>query len=100
MTMAFPYADLMYRASRDGFAARAFHDRCDNVPNTVTIIRNALNFVFGGFTAARWSSTAGYIADPTAFIFSLRRNGELTNYKLPIKSTIIFPTNLSICIRL
>ena len=89
MTSPFPYADLMYRASRDGFAARAFHDRCDNVPNTVTIIKNNLNFVFGGFTAARWSSTVGYIADPTAFIFSLRRNGISNYYKLLINSTLV-----------
>ena len=87
MTSPFPYADLMYRASRDGFAARAFHDRCDNVPNTVTIIKNNLNFVFGGFTAARWTSNSSYIADPTAFIFSLRRNGISNNYRLPINST-------------
>ena len=87
MTSSFLFGDLMYRASRDGFAGTAFHDRCDNVPNTVTIIRNALNFVFGGFTAARWTSNNSYIADPTAFIFSLRRNGISNNYRLPINST-------------
>ena len=69
---------LLYRARRDGFGVSEFHTRCDNVPNTVTIIRNALNFVFGGFTAARWSSAARYIADPNAFIFSFRRNGIST----------------------
>ena len=78
---------LLYKATRDGFQASAFHARCDNIPNTVTVIRNNLNYVFGGLTAAKWSSTSGYIADSTAFIFSLRRNGGLTNYKLPIQST-------------
>ena len=78
---------LLYRATRDGFEASAFHSRCDNIPNTVTVITNNFNHVFGGFTAAKWSSANVFIADPTAFIFSLRRNGGLTNYKLPIVST-------------
>ncbi len=87
MTQPFKYGTLLYRASRDGFTAKAFHDRCDNVPNTVTIIRNSLNFLFGGFTSARWSSTGVYITDPSAFIFSLRRSGTSNNYKLMINST-------------
>jgi hypothetical protein len=87
MNQPFKYGTLLYRASRDGFTTKAFHDRCDNVPNTVTIIRNNLNFVFGGFTSARWSSTGGWISDPSAFIFSLRRSGISNNYKLMIKST-------------
>ena len=87
MTQPFKYGTLLYRASRDGFTTKAFHDRCDNVPNTVTIIRNNLNFIFGGFTSARWSSTAGYTTDPSAFIFSLRRSGTSNNYKLMIKSS-------------
>ena len=78
---------LLYKATRDGFTPDAFHSRCNNVANTVTVISNNLNHVFGGFTAAKWSSTIGYIADPTAFIFSLRRNGGVTNFKLPINST-------------
>ena len=78
---------LLYRATRDGFEASAFHSRCDNIPNTVTVIRNNLNYVFGGLTAAKWSSNYVFKADSTAFIFSLRRNGGLTSYKLPILST-------------
>jgi hypothetical protein len=87
MNQPFKYGTVLYRASRDGFTAKAFHDRCDNVPNTVTIIRNNLNFIFGGFTSARWSSTHVYMNDPSAFIFSLRRSGTSNNYKLMINST-------------
>ena len=81
-----PTGLLLYKATRDGFTFKAFHDRCDNVPNTVTIIRNNLNFIFGGFTSARWSSTLGSISDSNAFIFSLRRSGTSNNNKLIIKS--------------
>ena len=90
MLSSYSKSVLLYKATRDGFQASAFHSRCDNIPNTVTVIRNNMNYVFGGFTAAKWSSTAigaSGVADPNAFIFSLRRNGGLTNYKLPIKST-------------
>ena len=75
---------LLYKASRDGFSAKAFHDRCDGKENTVTIIRNNLDYIFGGFTTARWSSDSYYKADPKAFIFSLRRNGTSSSYKLTI----------------
>ena len=77
---------MLYRATRDGFTAKAFHDGCDGKEKTATVIRNNLNFVFGGFTLARWSSTAGLIPDPNAFIFSLRRNGTFNNVKLDVKS--------------
>jgi hypothetical protein len=82
-----PTGLLLYKATRDGFTVKAFHDLCDNVPNTVTIIRNSLNFIFGGFTSARWSSAGVYMTDPSAFIFSLRRSGTSNNYKLMINST-------------
>ena len=80
---------LLYRATRDGFTAKEFHDRCDDIPNTVVVIRNNLNFVFGGFTSTyyRWNSDGYYEEDPEAFIFSLRRNGAITNYKLRIESS-------------
>ena len=73
------------QATRDGFENKALHDRCDNAINTVIVIRNNLNYIFGGFTVAKWGSNLGYITDPFAFLFSLRRNGGLTNYKLMIK---------------
>ena len=72
---------LLYRATRDGFTNAAFHSRCDNKPNTVTIIKNNLNYVFGGYTPSGWNSNQAWITDEHAFIFSLRRNGTSTNEK-------------------
>jgi hypothetical protein len=34
-----PEVKLIYRASRDSFAASSFHSKCDNISNTVTIIK-------------------------------------------------------------
>ncbi|KAL9954733.1 hypothetical protein ACROYT_G042306 [Oculina patagonica] len=45
---------LLFRASRDGFAAATFHSRCDNKGATVTIVKSGNN-IFGGFTEESWT---------------------------------------------
>ena len=62
---------LIYRATRDGFRTSIFHAKCDNIPNTLTIIKSTNGCIFGGYTSVAWDSTSGFKADPTAFIFSL-----------------------------
>jgi hypothetical protein len=66
--------NLLYRAIRDGFEAQAFHTRCDGKSNTITIINNNFNDVFGGYASSAWNSSGRYIHDENAFLFSLRRN--------------------------
>ena len=46
---------LLFRASRDGFAAETFHTKCDNKGPTVTIVKSGSN-IFGGFTDVSWAS--------------------------------------------
>ena len=77
---------LLYRASRDGFTAQAFHSKCDGKGPTVTIIKNNFNDVFGGFTNANWNSSGSHITDAKAFIFSLRRNGETKIEKFMVRN--------------
>lgn len=77
---------LIYRASRDGFNSADFHSKCDNTMNVIVIIENNYNYVFGGFTSVGWkSSFTGFIKDESAYLYSLRRNGQQSNRKLPIK---------------
>ena len=59
---------LLFRASRDGFTASAFHSRCDNQGPTVTVVKSDGN-IFGGFTESAWAGKT----DNTAFdrIFSI-----------------------------
>ena len=52
---------LLYRASRDGFTGTAFHEKCDNRANTITNIKNNLNYVFGGFASSAWNSSGDLI---------------------------------------
>jgi hypothetical protein len=75
---------LLWRGSRDGFGARAFHRRCDGHAGTLVVIRDSGGSVFGGFTPVAWEtrvwngiSSVGnncFKEDPTlkSFVFSLR----------------------------
>ena len=49
---------LLFRASRDGFAASTFHSKCDNKGPTVTVVKSGAN-IFGGFTEKPWIKHAG-----------------------------------------
>ena len=70
---------LLYRASRDGFAAKHFHAACDDAKRTLTIIRTKPSnggegYIFGGYTEQTWKSNPRHFVskrDPKAFIFSL-----------------------------
>ena len=44
---------LLYRASRDGWAASNFHSCCDNKGPTVTVVKSG-NYIFGGYTEQEW----------------------------------------------
>jgi len=79
---------LLWRGSRDGFETSTFHSRCDGKPNTLTLIKNSLGYVFGGYTAVPWSSpsNATEFSDPTAFLFSLKNPSNN-----PLKLKVVEP---------
>ena len=64
---------VLYRGSCNGFRASDFHSRCDNKPNTLTIVKSSNGNIFGGFTSAQWKSdeNGSWEYDKNAFIFSL-----------------------------
>ena len=49
---------LCFRASENGYSARAFHFACDNKGPTVTLVRVGDN-VFGGYTDKSWDGNEG-----------------------------------------
>lgn len=88
---------LLYRGSEHGFEAANFHSKCDNIPNTLTIIKSSKGHVFGGFTQATWETKSAtsetktksrqerarernqpcqFKLDRTAFIFSLKNDKD------------------------
>jgi len=62
---------LLYRGSRDGFAANIFHSKCDNKGPTVTILKSTGGYVFGGYSTVPWESTGQYKRAPGSFLFTL-----------------------------
>jgi len=63
---------LIYRASRDGYTAKAFHQSCDGCFPTMCVIRSENGFIFGGFTSVPWGSKNEDKSDTLAFLFTLK----------------------------
>jgi hypothetical protein len=62
---------LIYRASRDGFRAEDFHQKCDEKFNTLVLVKSTNSNVFGGFSGRAWSSNEEHKTDELSFVFSL-----------------------------
>ena len=63
----------LYQATVDGGDSKIFHRKCDNIPNTLVLIKSEGLRRFGGFTHIPWKSEGGYKTDPEmkTFVFSL-----------------------------
>ena len=71
----------LYQATIDGDGVINFHSKCDNIPNTLVLIKSAGNRRFGGFTTQTWESNSGnYKDDKNAFLFSLDKQ-RIYSYK-------------------
>ncbi|XP_065837528.1 uncharacterized protein [Oscarella lobularis] len=66
---------LIYRGTRDGFAASSFHTFCDNKGPTITLIKSVGDCVFGGYSDVSWTSRNNYIQSTDAFLFAFVSNG-------------------------
>jgi hypothetical protein len=80
---------LLYRATKDGFQASSFHSKCDNLANTVTIVKTTSNSVFGGYTSAPWTINLyndfnSY--DENAFVFSINKLGNQIRQRFNISN--------------
>ena len=47
---------LKYRGSDHGWNAENFHELCDNIGPTITLLKLEDDSCIGGFTTAKWSS--------------------------------------------
>ncbi len=76
---------LLYRASENEFSVKRFHEECDGIADTVTVIWTEFDKKIGGFTPLKWSSpkNGAYATDngKESFIFSLTHNDKLTLQK-------------------
>ena len=63
---------LLYRGTRDGMNASSFHQKCNSIPNTVSIIQTTKGYKFGGYAEKTWENHNGtYIKDDKSFVFSI-----------------------------
>lgn len=46
---------LLYRASQDGYNVQTFHQKCDNIFGTLTIVKTTKGMRFGGYTEKQWN---------------------------------------------
>jgi len=73
--------NLLYRGSRDGMTVDAFHKKCDDHAETLTIAKSSNGRVFGGYSEQTWNVTNCFKGSDNAWIFSLDEKR-----KYPIKS--------------
>ena len=66
-----PQLELLYRATRDGWGSADFHRLCDSQGATVTVVKSAGGFIFGGYADLPWGGGSAYKASPGAFLFGL-----------------------------
>ena len=70
----------LYQATIDGGEPNNFHSKCDNIPNTLTVIQTKGNRRFGGFTTLSWDRSGQWKDDKNAFLFSLDKQ-KIYKYK-------------------
>ena len=46
--------ELLFRASQHQFKATQFHNNCDGIGNTFTLVQTEFDKVIGGYTPLRW----------------------------------------------
>jgi hypothetical protein len=65
---------LLWQGSRDGFAAQAFHSRCDGHANSLTVILDTDGNVFVGVEWNFSGTAVCHKTDPTlkTFVFTLK----------------------------
>lgn len=69
--------NLLYRCTRDGDSCQIFHQKCDNIENTLVIGETIDGKRFGGFTTEKWDETGITKYDNFAFLFDMQR---MNNY--------------------
>ncbi|MDR3411792.1 MAG: TLD domain-containing protein, partial [Formivibrio sp.] len=81
---------LLYRGSRDGMTAAAFHGLCDGKGPTLVLVRCEEGWVFGGHADASWVSPPSgvykMIGSGEAFLFSVTGPYTSAPVRLPVKA--------------
>ncbi len=82
-----PELKLLYRGSRDGFAAADFHRLCDGKGPTLTVVQTPEGCVFGGYASVSWASAGHWVSAPRSFLFTLRNSRNLSPQTFALKES-------------
>jgi hypothetical protein len=63
--------ERVYKASRDGWSALAFHEAVDGAGSGLVVVRGRNGKVFGGYNPSGWRSTDDYSISSAAFLWCL-----------------------------
>jgi hypothetical protein len=72
---------LLYRASRDGFEAKAFHQACDGRGPTICLFKSDKNKTFGGYSDKSWFSQICFKMSKGSFLFSVDNKKKLKLFR-------------------
>ena len=78
--------ELLYRGSRNGMMAAAFHRLCDGKTDTISVIKDTKGNVFGGFADIAWSMQSSHIKSEKSFLFSLKSSLGNEVVKFPVNT--------------
>eukprot|EP00698_Gefionella_okellyi_P013178 TRINITY_DN3594_c0_g1_i2.p1 TRINITY_DN3594_c0_g1~~TRINITY_DN3594_c0_g1_i2.p1 ORF type:complete len:474 (-),score=99.63 TRINITY_DN3594_c0_g1_i2:1850-3235(-) len=84
-------ATLLYKASRDGSSAAAFHSHCDNKGATLTVVQTDTEHVFAALNTTRWQSSLSgiYIQSKDNCLVGIRGPYTSTRVtRIPITSAL------------
>jgi len=81
---------LLYRGStqrntQDGMNAATFHQKCDNMGSTVTVVKNIEGYIFGGYADKSWKQSGQSIHSDKSFLFGLHCHDVKPPTKLRVK---------------
>ena len=64
----------IYSGKHNGFTRSKFHNKCDNKGETIILIENDYNTIFGGYTSKSWNEDGLHDSDKNAFLFQIKPN--------------------------
>ena len=80
----------LYQATKDGGDPKIFHLKCDNIPNTLVLIKSEDNKRFGGFTPIPWSSNNSGKKDNKNMTFVFSLDNKKIYFLKKMNSTAVF----------
>ena len=87
----------IFSGNIDGFSSEMFHKKCGNKRNTVSLIINEFDTIFGGYTTKPWLQDLHYQYDKKAFLFQIKPNIKIFKPTAKNGKRAIFGNSIHMC---